>query len=438
MKLRYLLLLILTAFFAVSCGSSSSTTKDEHGHDHSDGSSCSASTTTTKADAHNHAEGESCGSDDGHNHAADDGHNHASGESCSSSDGHNHAAADAHDHSDEIEFTKKQAELVGLQTETVAPNPFRSVIKTSGSIVSPQGGEEIVVATQNGIVHFSNQYLTEGAAIKEGAAVAIVSSRNLAEGDQTVKVRIAYENAKKEWERAQLLVVDNIISQREAQQIELTFQNAKTAYEAMSSNVTKDGVKVPSPMTGYLKNRLVSQGQYVTVGEPIATIARNQKLQLRADVSQRNYRQLNDIVTANFKTDYDNSVVKLSELGGRLVSSAKNVDAQSYYIPVIFEFNNVGNTLPGSFVEVYLLGKEQPDAISIPVSALTEEQGVYYVYLQAHEESFKKQEVSLGSSNGERVEILKGLKSGDKVVTKGAIQVKLASASGDIPHGHEH
>ena len=48
-------------------------------------------------------------------------------------------------------------------------------------------------------------------------------------------------------------------------------------------------------------------------------------------------------------------------------------------------------------------------------------------------------EVKLGESNGIRTEIVSGLKPGDNVVTKGAYNVKLASASNIIPaHTHNH
>ena len=77
--------------------------------------------------------------------------------------------------------------------------------------------------------------------------------------------------------------------------------------------------------------------------------------------------------------------------------------------------------------------------ISVPASALTEEQGINFVYLRLDEEGYKKQEVKIGMSDGSRVEILSGLKEGDEVVTQGAIHVKLASASAAIPgHTHNH
>ena len=94
---------------------------------------------------------------------------------------------------------------------------------------------------------------------------------------------------------------------------------------------------------------------------------------------------------------------------------------------------------PGSFVEVYLLASEQKDIISLPISAITEEQGLNFVYIQLDEEGYRKQEVRLGGNDGQRVEILSGLKGGEKVVTQGAIHVKLASASNAIPaHTHHH
>ena len=61
-----------------------------------------------------------------------------------------------------------------------------------------------------------------------------------------------------------------------------------------------------------------------------------------------------------------------------------------------------------------------------------------FVYLRLDEEGYKKQEVILGQNNGERVQILSGLKKGDEVVVKGVYQVKLAATSSVMPEGHSH
>ena len=108
------------------------------------------------------------------------------------------------------------------------------------------------------------------------------------------------------------------------------------------------------------------------------------------------------------------------------------------YVPVVFELDNRGEVVPGACVEVYLRSSAVDNAWVVPVSALTEEQGLYFVYLRLDEEGYKKQEVSIGDTDGANVRILSGLHEGDRVVTRGVYQVKLAANSGVIPEGHSH
>ena len=129
----------------------------------------------------------------------------------------------------------------------------------------------------------------------------------------------------------------------------------------------------------------------------------------------------------------------LSDLKGRLISYGKSSGDTSFYIPITFEFDNRVDILPGAFVEVWLLSGERPNIISVPVSALTEEQGLHFVYVKLDEEGYQKREVHTGATDGTRIEILAGLSEGEQVVTQGAIHVKLASASNAIPgHTHNH
>ena len=87
---------------------------------------------------------------------------------------------------------------------------------------------------------------------------------------------------------------------------------------------------------------------------------------------------------------------------------------------------------------MFLQAASQP-ALVVPVTALLEEQGVFYVYVQTEGESFQKREVKIGAADGLRVQILSGIAEGERVVTKGAYQIKLSTASGTLPaHGHEH
>lgn len=203
-------------------------------------------------------------------HRNDDGHDHRE------SDGDNHSEIEnsGKGHEDEIIFTRQQAEAIGLEIYNVVPGSFAQVIRTSGQIQAAQGDEETIVATTNGVVSFPGQNIIEGATVGVGSTIVTISAKNLYEGDPVAKAKIAYETALKEYQRAEGLVKDKIISAKEFEQTRMKYENARTAYEAQAANVTVSGVKVTSPISGYVKNRLVSQGEYVTVGQPVATISR--------------------------------------------------------------------------------------------------------------------------------------------------------------------
>ena len=404
---------------------------DHEGHDHShDGHN---------HEGHNHAE-------EAHNHDAHEGHNHAEevhNHDAHAHEGHNHDAHEGHDHGhdhgsnpDEIILAPHKAKAAGVASMEIQPKSFRQVIKASGEVQAAQGNESTIVANVAGVVSFQRS-VTEGMQVGKGATIMTISASKLQEGDPAERARIAYEAAKADFDRASRLVESQIVSQKEFNAIKEKYENARIAYEALSKNQTKGGVAVSAPMGGYIKNLLVKEGDYVSVGQPLATVTQNNRLFLRADVSERYYKYLNNITSANFKTPYDNQVYELEALNGKLLSYGKS--AGSFYVPVTFSFDNKGEIIPGSFVEIYLLSKDMENSIVLPVEALTEEQGLYFIYIQKCEESYKKQEVKLGASNGKEVQILSGVQPGDKVVVKGAYHVKLASASNALPaHSHEH
>lgn len=438
---------------------------DEHPHD---GAACE----TAGRSAHDHAGA------DAHNHAGGTAHNHAG------ATGHDHAGATAHGQSHApgiIEFSAVQAETAGLRTETVKAGPFSQVVKVSGEILPAQGDEITVVATTSGIVAFSNGLtsrsaaipasqasgsisqpsaqasehsgqaiqpsaqasrpvrtaLVPGARITSGTALAWISSRNMPEGDLALKAKATLDAAAREYERASALVESGAISRKEFEQAQLDYVNARAAYQAYEGRSAEAGVAVKASLTGYVKEVYVNEGDYVNAGQPLLTITRNRLLQLRADVPQKYYAALRNVSDANFRPAYSDETYSIKALGGRLVSAGRSA-AGTFYIPAIFEFSNTGDFVPGSYSDIYLIGSREDGIISVPESALLEEQGVYSVFVKVCESEYRKQEVRTGRTDGLRREILSGLNEGDEVVTAGTGQVRLASMSGVVPEGHSH
>lgn len=344
--------------------------------------------------------------------------------------------------SSDITYLKEQAWKVEFANAPVKRQPFSNIIKTSGQILSAPGDEMIVTAKANGIVLFSGNKTIIGSEVNAGTNLFTITGGDMAEGniDATYKeAKANFEKVKTDYERAKELVKDKIVSEKDFQETKLKFENAQTAFNTIAKNYSSNGQAVSSAMNGFVKNIFVTEGQFVEAGTSLATISKNKKLILQANVSQKYFEQLSSITSANFKATDSDKYFSTSELNGKVISYGKSATASSPFIPITFEIDNTGNIIPGSVVEVYLKSKPLPDVLVIPVSSLIEEQGNFFVYVQTEGECFQKRELKLGASDGINVQVLSGFTEGERVVTKGAYQIKLSQASGTLPaHGHEH
>lgn len=357
------------------------------------------------------------------NSAKDDGlgHNHAHG--------HNHVSGN----SDEITLKPEGADKFGVYTQMVKPGEFNEIIKVSGQIMPATDAQHVISAPSSGIVTFANG-ITEGQKVHAGAVIANISSKNISGGDPNEAAKIALDAAKRELDRVTPLHADGIVSTKEHNAIKQTYEQAKAAYSG-----NKSGSYATALSDGTIVQLHIRQGEYVNAGQAIATVSSNEKLTLRADLPEKYYNSLASISSANFRTSYSDSVISLSDVNGRLITPTKTAtNAQAGYIPVYFSFDNNGKAIPGAFAEIYLIGATRQNVISLPTDAITEQQGKHYVYVKLDDECYEKRLVTLGNSDGKEVEIKSGLTRKDEVVSRGAIIIKLAEASGAIPEGHSH
>lgn len=343
----------------------------------------------------------------------------------------------------DITYLKEQAWKVEFANEPTARRDFANVIKTSGQLLSAPGDEMLVVAKASGIVLFSNQSLIQGSPIKKGQTIMSISGEDLSEfniNSEYKRAKMNADKAKLDYDRASKLIEDKIITQKDFLQAKLTYENAENSYRTLSRNYSQNGKSSLSPMDGFVKNLLVQEGQYVEAGTPLATVSKNKRLVVQSMLAQNYYDQLSLITSANFTSGSNTKeVYNTKALNGSLPIIGKSSSDNSPFVSITFEIDNIGQLIPGSVIEVYLKSSPIANALVIPVSSLVEEQGTFYVYVQTGGESFQKREVRLGANDGEFVQVLKGVEENERVVTKGAYQIKLSTASGVLPaHGHEH
>lgn len=363
--------------------------------------------------------------------------------SCGHSEAHQHdaeaASAEQHDHHEgEIVMSVAQQRAMGVVAESIEPTAFHGVIATGGRLVEATGDEVAVVAGMSGVVRLARP-LDEGAAVAAGSVLASISASHIQGGDPAAQARVSYEAAKAEYERARRLAAEKIVSQSELDALRAQFEAARLAVEATPQGRDGKSTAVVSPVGGYVKARLVGDGDYVTAGQTIAVVARGSRLYLKADLPERHFAQAGEIVSAKFRPAGSDRVYDLKQLDGSLVAVGRSASQSPGYVPVTFVCDAADGLMPGAYAETWLLTAPREGALTVPAGAIVEQQGVYSVFVAEDSTCFERRQVAVGQTDGERVELLSGVHAGERVVTQGAVSVRLASASNAIPgHTHNH
>ena len=334
----------------------------------------------------------------------------------------------------DITYLKEQAWKIPFALEQVARGAFAASVRVGAEVEPAISGEQVLSARSTGVVHLLGNAPLEGMSVKSGQTLFTLSSQGIAQGNAGTMMRQArndHERAKADLERVETLYKDKLATQQELLRARNDLANAEAVLDHTAS-----AQDITANMDGYVRSLHVREGQFVEAGTVLATLARNTRLSIHADVPVQAFARLGGVTSARIRAQ-DGRVYTLEQLNGRVLSVGQSADR--LYVPVRLEVDGSRDLLPGSVVEVWLVSPTTKDALSIPLSAVLEQEGRDYCYVQTAGETMDKRTITLGANDGLRVEVREGLLPGERVVSIGAMDVKLATASGAIPaHGHEH
>lgn len=335
-------------------------------------------------------------------------------------------------------MSEAEAHTAGVKILAVKKTDFVQTIQVGGKINFAQTDEYRVIAHTSGTIHF-NRTFTDGTPVKKGEALCVVSADKIDGGDPIKKTEVTYKIAKEELERKKQLLKESLITQEEYNAALEHFENSRIAYEATVEEKDKSGHTIKSPLNGYVMEALVSNGDYVSTGTPIFHLVRNNKMMLSADLPLRYQKYLSKVSAATFATEGESQVYHTDSLKGKLLPNATGVSASGAYITLRWEMERRPNLWAGSFAKVYLHTTPIVQTLVLPVSAISEEYGTYFVYVKVDKTHYSKRRVEIGASDGQRVQITSGLHEGENVVSEGVMSVRQAGMSKAIGgHGHSH
>lgn len=360
-----------------------------------------------------------------------DGHNHESTHEHESSS-HNEAHEHEHEHGPEIDLHDEIAERFDLQIDTLKTNSFYNSIRVSGEVLPAPADMGVASAPCAGIVRLVTG-ISEGSKVSKGTVIATVNPAAVAGGDINAAAKANIEAAERELKRIKALYDEKLATASEYNAAVAALDVAKTAYSP--SAASKVAV---APVDGIITSLDAMQGQFVDAGTPIATVVASSSLTIRFDLPKSGYALLPHLNDANIYSPQCDSYISLSSIGGKRVGGSAAASTSSAFIPVYFNVRNNGSLIPGSVISGYLLNNQPQSALTLPLTAISEQQGQYFVYVPVHPEKYVKIPVKIGANNGKDVIILSGIEPGTPVVVKGTTAVRLAESGSNIPEGHSH
>lgn len=389
----------------------------ECGHNHSD-----------EHAAHGHSH-----SHDGHAHNAHSEHSH-------SHSGHSHSHEPAVIPTDNISFSKEQSWKIDFATAISAESSFCGAVKVAARVTATPENFTTLVASVAGKVRFAGNVVA-GKVVRAGEPLFSLEGGNVTDNDAAVKFAAAESNynvAKSDFERKAALYKENIVSRRDYEAAEAAYKQATAVYESMKRSYSAGEVSIKSSINGYVATLLVGNGDYVQAGTPLAIVQRDGDMNISAELPVRYAQLLKNVSVVNVELP-DGKVYAMEEIGARLaaVGSAVNECAM---VPVTVTARHTGDVVTGSIVTLHLAAEGGTQHVVVPRTALVEEMGNFFVFVQHTPVSFEKRAVSPGATDGLRVQLLKGLSAGERVVTKGAVSLKLSQGAAALdPHaGHVH
>jgi RND family efflux transporter MFP subunit len=355
-----------------------------------------------------------------------------------------------------ITYLKEQAWKTDFATVAVAERDLQDGVRATGEIRPVAGKDAQLTAPSSGRVSLADPAPILGMPVKKDQVLATISPRNTGGDRPTMAADVTAAEAevaaaRTELERAQRLVaaqaaapktVDEAMTRLKIAEARLGGARGRLGqFEAGSRGAGGGRVfQVRAPADGTLVSIDAASGQGVEEGQRLFAVMDLDRVWLVVNVYEADLPRVEAARAAWFTIDGYEQPFTIDESNGKLITVGRVIDPKTRTAPVIFELDNKpGKLRIGNFAKTVIATGTPRKTLAVPEISIVEDAGKAIAFVMVEGESFERRPLRTGVRSNGWVEVLEGLKAGERVVTKGAYEVKLASASGAVPaHGHAH
>ena len=361
-----------------------------------------------------------------------------------------HEGHDEHGETGSVKMPAEVQKLNGVAVAAATKQRLAGVISATGRIeanadriahVSPRISGKIVTVTAS-----------LGDSVAAGQALATLDSVELGEAlnrYRQSKTRLAL--AQSSMERIKTLVEKKIAARKDILQAETDFKTAQTElhsdeerlalYGVSAADLKGDDRKRPllpvrAPIGGIITEKHAIVGELSDPSKSLYTVADLSSVWVMVDINEKDLARIHRgqaaIVTVGAFPDM--------KLKGRITYIADLVDQATRTVKARVEVANPGRKLkPEMFATVELtLPADAPPVVAVPEDALQDLDGKKVVFVAEGAAEFAARQVQAGRTAGGLVEIISGLKEGERYAVKGSFILKSEVKKGEMTDEHGH
>ncbi len=363
-----------------------------------------------------------------------------------------HGGHEGHDDHGESGSVKMTAELQKENGVVVAPAKKQRL----GGAISATGKVE---ANADRIAHVSPRISGKivavraslGDSVSVGQVLATLDSVELGEAlnrynQSKTKLALTQSNM----ERVKALVDKKIAARKDILQAETDFKTAQnelhtdeerlSMYGLSVSDLTVEGRKkhllpVRSPIAGIITEKHAIVGELSDPTKSLYTVADLSTVWLVVDINEKDLSKVRKGQAATLSVGAYPDL----RLKGRITYIADVVDESTRTVKARIEVANPGRKLkPEMFATVELaLQTDAPPVLAVPEDALQELEGSKVLFVTENGTEFDVRRVETGRAADGLVEIVSGLKEGERYAIKGSFMLKAEQKKGEL-EGHNH
>lgn len=269
--------------------------------------------------------------------------------------------------------------------------------------------------------------------------IGFESGRSVKQGDLLVQLDTTQEDAMLRSAQArsdlanlnkgrfQELLSKNSASKADYDNAVAEFRQAQAAVDEQKALINRKTIR--APFDGSAGIRKVNVGQFINPGTPLVDVTALDTLYVNFSLPQQYVSVLTPGREVEVKIEgVDNEAYQgeITALNSIVDSSTRNIEVQATLE------NPEGKLLPGMFAKVNVKLPEKTKVVAIPASSISYAPYGDSVYVVVNGKGadgkdgkiVRIQPVKLGTSRGDQVSVLTGLKTGDEVVTSGVFKLR--------------